>query len=74
MPNVPLCALVHGGTFMDPKVLAASARTCLSDIRLVLQRHGFDRSANGLLLAVMALEDDVAAAQVAEVQRLMQAG
>jgi hypothetical protein len=74
MPNVPLCALVHGDAVMAPRVLSASARSCLSDVRLVLQAHGFQRSANALLLASLCLDDDVADVESAEVERLLKTG
>lgn len=74
MSHVPLCALVHGDVEMAPRVLSASARTCLSDIRLILQAHGFQRSANALLLASLCLDDDVADSEAAEAAHLLKAG
>jgi hypothetical protein len=59
MTNAPLCALVHDETNFDPGRLAACARACMRDVRAVLARHGFERSANGLTLATMALQDDL---------------
>ncbi|HSV27917.1 MAG TPA: hypothetical protein VLL76_00120, partial [Candidatus Omnitrophota bacterium] len=70
MPHAPLCALVHASSSLEPQPLAASARACLADIRLVLDRHGFTRTANALLLARMALEDDLAEAQAMEAQEM----
>lgn len=61
MPHTPLCALVFNTDGVDAHHVAASARACLSDIRLVLTRMGFERAANGILLASLAIEDDLQA-------------
>lgn len=74
MPQAPLCALVYGAAVLEPQPLAASARACLSDIRLVLDRHGFGRTANALLLARMALEEDLSRIEAADAERLLDAG
>lgn len=73
MSNAPLCALVHE-TALDPRRMAGSARACLADIRMVLIRHGFDRAANGVLLASLAVEEDLRDLQAREAAELRAAG